>query len=91
MRWGAENWSRLRRRLATLSAAPTLQDMEGVPGGCHQLRGDRTGEFAVNLWGSYRLVFAPNHDPLPELADGGIDRVRVTKITINEVVDYHGK
>jgi len=90
-RWGAENLPRLKRRLASLMAAPTLQDMEGVPGNCHQLHADRAGEFAVDLWGSYRLVFEPDHDPLPELPDKGIDRARVTKIVIKEVVDYHGK
>jgi proteic killer suppression protein len=89
--WGADQWSLLKRRLATLAAAPTLQDMEGAPGRCHQLRADRAGEFAVNLWGSYRLVFEPDHNPLPLLDDGGIDRARVTKIVTKEVVDYHGK
>jgi len=91
VRWGPENWPRLKRRLASLAGAPTLQDMDGVPGNCHQLRADRAGQFAVDLWGSYRLVFEPDHDPLPELPDGGIDRARVTKIVIKEVVDYHGK
>jgi toxin HigB-1 len=91
-RWGGENWPRLRRRLAALAAAPTLQDMDGVPGNCHQLHADRAGQFAVDLWGSYRLVFEPDHDPLPVRPDdGGIDRSRVTKIMIREVVDYHGK
>jgi proteic killer suppression protein len=90
-RWGADHWSLLKRRLATLTAAPTLQDVEGAPGRCHQLRADRAGEFAVNLWSSYRLVFEPDHNPLPLRDDGGIDRARVTKIVIKEVVDYHGK
>ena len=88
--WGAENWARLRRRLASLLGAPTLQDMAGVPGNCHQLSGDRDGQFALDLWGPYRLVFEPDHDPLPTLPDEGIDRARVTDIRIREVVDYHG-
>jgi toxin HigB-1 len=89
-RWGADDWKLLRRRLLSLEVAPTLRDMEGVPGKCHPLRADRAGQFAVYLWGSYRLVFVPDHDPLPTLPDGGIDRSRVTKIVIEEVVDYHG-
>ncbi len=44
----------------------------------------------MSLWGSYRLVFVPDHDPIPTRADGGIDRTLVTKISITEVVDYHG-
>jgi proteic killer suppression protein len=88
--WGAENWPRLKRRLASLLGAPTLRDMDGVPGNCHQLRGDRAGQFAVDLWGSFRLVFEPDHEPVPALPDGGVDRARVTAIMIKEVVDYHG-
>jgi proteic killer suppression protein len=89
-RWGAEKWPVLRRRLAALAAAPTLKDMDGVPGNCHPLRGDRQGEFAVHLWGAYRLIFEPAHNPLPKLPDGGLDRSLVTDINIKEVVDYHG-
>jgi proteic killer suppression protein len=64
--------------------------MEGVPGQCHQLTGDRRGEFALSLVGSHRLVFVPDHDPVPTLNNSGIDRAEVTKILITEVVDYHG-
>ena len=64
---------------------------DGAPRNLHQLSADRAGQFALDLRGSYRLVFAPNHDPLPLLADGGIDRTLVTKIRITEVVDYHGR
>ena len=71
-------------------ARPPLADMDGVPGNCHQLPCDRSGDFAVHLWGSYRLIFEPDHDPVPGLDDGGIDKAKVTHITIKEVVDYHG-
>lgn len=88
--WGADNWKLLKRRLAALGAAPTLADMHGVPGRCHQLHADRDGEFAVDLWGPYRLIFQPDHDPVPRLDEGGIDTGNVTQIRINEVDDYHG-
>jgi proteic killer suppression protein len=89
--FGADNWKLLRRRLAALYGAPTLADMEGTPGNCHQLRGDRSGQFAISLSGPWRLVFEPAHDPLPLLADGVVDAARVTSIEIKEVVNYHGK
>jgi proteic killer suppression protein len=88
--FGAPNWKLMKRRLAALRAAPTLTDMEGVPGNCHALSADREGEFAVYLWGQYRLVFEPNHEPIPRFDDGGIDKSRVTGVVITEVVDYHG-
>jgi proteic killer suppression protein len=89
-RWGAEHWKIMKRRLASLVASPTLAAMDGVPGHCHQLSGDRAGHFAMSLWGAVRLVFVPDHQPVPTLGDGGIDRSKVTAISIVEVVDYHG-
>ncbi len=89
--FGADQWKVLKRRLASLEAAPTLSDMLGVPGNFHQLSADRAGEFALDLRGSYRVVFVPNHEPVPRLDDGGIDRALVTKIMITEFVDYHGR
>lgn len=88
-RWGSDQWSLLKRRLATLHAAPTLKDMDQAPGRCHALRANRAGQFAVNLWGQYRLIFLPNHDPVPRIDDGGIDLTGITQIMITEVVDYH--
>jgi plasmid maintenance system killer protein len=90
-RWGAAAWKTFKLRLTGLRAAPTLKDMDGVPGKCHALHADRDGEFAVHLWGSYRLVFQPDHEPTPTLDDGGLDRSRITSIVITEVVDYHGR
>ena len=55
----------------------------------HPLSGDRAGQFAVTLVHPYRLVFRPNHNPVPLGNDGGIDARQVTLIMIMEVVDYH--
>ena len=55
----------------------------------HLLSSGRRGQYAVDLVHPYRLVFEPDHDPVPRTADGGIDIDRVTAITIMEVVDYH--
>ncbi len=64
--------------------------MDTAPGHCYALTANRKGEFAVDLWGSFRLIFRPDHDPVPRLEDGGVDRTRVIRIVIEEVVDYHG-
>jgi len=88
-RWGADEWRLFKRRLAALRAAPTLADMEGTPGRCHALTADRKGQFAIDLWSAFRLVFRPD-DPVPLLGDGGVDRAQVASIVIEEVVDYHG-
>jgi plasmid maintenance system killer protein len=89
--FGAEQWTVLKRRIVSLEAAPTLAALEGVPGRFHELSADRSGQFSLDLRGAYRLIFTPDHDPVPALAGGGIDRSLVTKIVIVEVVDHHGR
>jgi len=88
-RW--PEWDRLKRRLATLLAVDTLADMALVPGRCHPLTGDRSGQWALDLWGSWRLVVEPAEDPLPLQPDGSLDSSRVRRVRILEVVNYHGR
>ena len=91
-KFGADHWTLLKRRIASLEAAATLQEMDGVPGRLHGLHADRRGQVALHLWGSYRLVLVADHDPIPYLPDGvGVDRAMVTDIRITEIVDYHGR
>ena len=79
----------LRNRLAVLSAAPNLAVVPtDKPVRRHLLKGNRAGQFAVDLVHPRRLVFKPNA-PVPRLRDGGIDTERVTAISIIDVVDYH--
>lgn len=86
---GAEGAKKLRRRLDDLDAAPSLDVMRTLPGRCHELKGDRAGELALDLAGGSRLLFRPEHDPIPAKPDGGLDWAQVTSITITWVGDYH--
>lgn len=79
----------LRQRLDELRAAVTLEDMRGLPGRCHELKHDRTGQLAIGLEHPYRLIFEPANNPIPRYAGGNLDWTRVTAIRIIEVVDYH--
>ena len=77
-------------RMAMLRHARTLGMVPVTkPDRRHQLEGDRAGQYAVDLVHPKRLVFEPNHNPMPRKEDGGIDTDQVTAITIIEVVDYH--
>ncbi len=89
--FGADQWKVLKRRIVSLEVAPTLADMQSVPGRFHELSADRAGQFSLDLRGSYRLIFEPDHEPVPLVDAGGIDRTLVTKIVITEVADYHGR
>ncbi len=88
---GKVNADKLQIRLAALSASANLLDFrrDFLEARCHALTEDRRSHFAVNLHGTWRLVFRPEHDPPPTLPDGGIDLGGVTRIEIVEVVDYH--
>lgn len=91
-KWGARTARLLKQRLTELEvAAVNLLDMRHIPAArCHELKGDRTGQLAVDLDHPRRLVFRPNHDPVPTKSDGGLDWAGVTSIVILDVVDYHG-
>ena len=81
---------KLATRLEQLKAAPSLAYMAKLPGaGCHQLKGERKEKIAVDLYGGLRLVFQPDHHRVPRKPDGGLDWIRVIKIYIVEIVDYH--
>lgn len=89
-RWGG-NCRRLQTRLTMLAAAPNLDELSRLPGGVHSLSGDRLGQYALDLWGPYRLILEVAELPVPRTTDGGVDRRAVTKIRILEVADYHGR
>ncbi len=72
------------RNARTLSMVPVTK-----PERRHQLEGGRAGQYAVDLVHPHRVVFEPNHDPMPRKEAGGIDTDQVTAITVIEVIDYH--
>ena len=78
---------KLHSRLADLMAAAHVREL--VAGHPHPLTGDRRGQFALSLYGGGRLVFEPDHEPVPILPDGGIDWAGVTRIRIVFMGDYH--
>lgn len=80
----------IQRRLAVLKNANGLSLVPTIrPERLHQLIGEREGQFAVDLVHPQQLVFEPTHSPTPVKEEGGIDRDRITAITIIAVVDYH--
>jgi len=88
--WGDHIARKLKHRLAELAAAGSLADIpHHPPARCHELDGDRKDQLSVDLHHPYRLIFVPDHDPAPRKDDGGLDRARVTRVLILEVVDTH--
>jgi proteic killer suppression protein len=89
-RYGDVMAKRISRRLDDLRAAETLEAMRYIPGRCHELIGNRAGSLSLDLEHPYRLIFEPEHDPLPRKADGGLNWSQVTTIRIIGVEDTHG-
>lgn len=88
--YGPELGPRIEQRLSLLRALPNLGVGKKSPQlDLHQLSQDRDEQLAVKLTGKMRLVFDVANDPIPRLADGGLDLDAVTEIEIIEVVDYH--
>lgn len=84
---GAASARKLKVRLVALEAAGRVTDL--VAGNPHPLKGDRLGEFALDLAGGWRLVFAPANDPCPTRHDGSVEWSQVTIISIEYIGDYH--
>lgn len=80
----------IMQRLAELGAAETLAVMQSLQRPrCHELKGDRKGDFSVDLDHPYRLIFVPANDPIPTLPDGGFDLSKITAVKILGVEDTH--
>ena len=84
---GDKGAKKLQSRLADIEAAHDVKEL--VAGSPHPLKGDREGDFSLRLHGACRLVFRPEHDPIPRLEDQGIDWRNVTAVQIVEIGDYH--
>lgn len=88
--YGSRMAQRIKVRLAVLKNARSLSQVPRTPPDrCHPLAGNRLGQYAVDLAQPYRLVFEPEHDPLPRRDDGGVNLCEVTAITLVGVLDYH--
>lgn len=77
-------------RLDDIRAAPNLAVLKQIPqAACHELKGDRAGEWAVSISGNHRLIFVLDHDLVPLKGDGSIDEIVITNIIITGTEDYH--
>lgn len=58
--------------------------------GAEKAKGNRSGQFAVDVKHPFLILFESGHDPAPHRDDGSLDLARVTCIRILAVEDYHG-
>lgn len=88
--YGKKNSRKIEVRLAILRAANNLNLVPtSKPCRRHQLKGNRKNQFVVDVEHPFRIIFEPNHNPLPLKEDEGIDLTQVTAIRILSIEDYH--
>jgi proteic killer suppression protein len=81
---------KINQRIKDLAGAENLAVMRAIPAArCHELAADRKGELAVDVSENFRLTFQPDHAPVPQKNDGGLNWEEVTRIQINAIEDYH--
>lgn len=81
---------KLQQRMMELSAADCLDDISSLkPTRCHPLKGNRSGQFSVDLDHPYRLIFIPAIDVISEKNSDGLDLWQIDSIEIIDIVDTH--
>ena len=84
--YGRRLGEKIKQRREQILRAQTLAELRN--GRCHELKGNRQGQLAMDLSHPHRLIFAPL-PPIPLRVDGGLDWKKVTEIRIIEIADYH--
>lgn len=84
---GTDSARKLRARLADIEAHTNVSELHA--GRPHPLRGDRFGQFSLDLAGGDRLIFKPEQVPPPIKKDVGIDWKSVESIIIIFIGDHH--
>lgn len=84
---------RIKGRLAYLESKKNLgQVATGKPYRLHPLKGERKGQYAIDLDNKARLILEPSHIPIP-IRDGEEMDLKclksVTEITILEILPFH--
>ncbi len=81
---------KVNQRIKEITASANLEVLKTIPAAnCHELKGSRKGEFAVDISGNFRMIFIPDHEPTPLKDDSSIDCIRITDIKILGTEDYH--
>jgi plasmid maintenance system killer protein len=91
----AEHGSRVGRvilvRLQQLCDVQCLMDMKAFPDArLHMLTGGTYhGTYSINVSQRLRLLFIPDHDPVPVLPAGNHDLTKITAVVIQGIEDTH--
>ena len=81
---------KIKQRIGQLKAANDLSIVAKIPVmRLHPYKGDRLGEWSIDIQENWRICFKIDHDPMPTLNDTGVDLNNVIAIRILSVEDPH--
>lgn len=78
----------VHQTLAELAAAHSLGDLPPFRRP-HPLKGDRQGQFSLELPGGLRLILECSQDPPPFNQDGSINWHAVDAVLVLDIENYH--
>jgi len=84
---GSDSARKLCSRLSDLEAADNVHEL--IAGHPHPLQPDSLREFSLELSNGKRLVFKPDHEPIPIDEHNNTDWAKVTAIIVVYIGDYH--
>lgn len=87
-KFGPQVTKKLQVQLTQIQAVASFADLQVMPGGWHELKGDRSGQWACKLAGGMRLVIRAT-EQTPRRSDGSTDWGLATQAVVVDVVDYH--
>lgn len=92
--YGRDMMKKIMMRVNELKAADSLADFwppKSGPERCHELIGDLTGTFSLDVKQPYRLLFVPIEDGAPtDRSDEQSRWASITKIEIVGIENTHG-
>lgn len=81
---------KIKQRIEQIKAADDLSIVAKIPVlRLHTYKGDRLGEWSIDIQENWRICFEIDQDPIPTLDDGGVNLNKVTAIKILSVEDPH--
>ena len=81
---------KVKQRMIALEEADNLTTISKIPAmRLHPYKGDRIGEWSIDIFKNWRICFELDYKLIPEKEDGGVNLDFVTAIKIISVEDPH--
>lgn len=81
---------KIKQRMQQLKSAENLETIQQLSVlRLHSYKGKEEGIWSIDIQENWRILFRLENDPIPKLADGGVDIKAITIIKIISIMDPH--